>query len=310
MGLTKRELILLKPEAVTGQVEDLDPATDAVLVEALGIANNGARMVERGVIKPTMGKEQSLFAGTLKEITFTAEVKGSGAAGTAPEIGAALRACGLNEEIAAGLSVTYAPVSAGHESVTIQLYQDGSLYTLKGCRGNVSFDFTAGGIAKASFTLRGHVHEHVDAPFPAASYASTVPIPLIGLSSLQVGGYGAEINQLTLDLGNEVVSPASIRSANGFGEVRIANRDPNGQIDPEMTALATKDWEQEWMEGRASSIVTGTVGSQPGNIFALNIPKAVWRDVSQGEREQVRTLSLPFGACESAGDDQFSLVFS
>ncbi|MBY6104905.1 hypothetical protein KUW19_00215 [Ferrimonas balearica] len=308
--LVKRELILIKAESAYGVAATLDPATDAVLVEALGIANNAARMIERPVIKPTLGKEQSVFGGTLKEVTFTAEIKGSGLAGTAPEIGEALKACGLLETINPGTSVTYGPVSEGHLSVTIQLYQDGTLTTLTGCRGNVSFDLTAGAFGKAQFTLRGHVASHSDAVLPQASYHSTVPVPLIGLVNLQVGNFAAEINQLTLDVANEVISPASIRAADGFGEIRIANRDPNGQIDPEATLLATKDWESEWKNGTPSAITTGTVGSVEGNRFALTVPKAVWRDVAQGEREQVRILTIPFGAHETGGDDSFSLVFS
>ncbi|WP_444932401.1 hypothetical protein ACJJIF_22000 (plasmid) [Microbulbifer sp. SSSA002] len=69
------------------------------------------------------------------EVTFNAELKGSGAAGTPPEIAPLLRACGLAETITAGTSVEYNLASEGHESITLYLYEDGSLYKLTGVRG-------------------------------------------------------------------------------------------------------------------------------------------------------------------------------
>ncbi|TKB53304.1 phage tail tube protein [Ferrimonas aestuarii] len=309
--LVKRELILLGLQAALGNPVTLDPAQDAILVESLNVTPTNQRMVERSVIKPTLGKEASVFAGCLWQVTFTAELKGSGTAGVAPEIGKALQACGLSETVVANTSATYQPASDNLALATIECYQDGNLIKLQDVRGTVSFDFTAGAYGKASFTLTGHQGGDLTAAaLPNASYDSTVPVPLIGLSTLSVGGFDAEINQLTLDVANEVVTPSSIRSANGYGEVRIASRDPNGSIDPEDTVVTTKNWVKEWQDGTTLSITTGTVGGVDGNKFALTLPKCTWRDAQPGDRDGVRTKAMTFGAAETSGDDQFTLVFT
>ncbi|MCK7495178.1 MAG: hypothetical protein MZW92_31855 [Comamonadaceae bacterium] len=43
------------------------------------------------------------------QLTFDVEIKGSGAAGTAPELGVLLKGCGFGETVVAVTSVTYAP---------------------------------------------------------------------------------------------------------------------------------------------------------------------------------------------------------
>lgn len=156
MSLTKREVILAKVETTYGQDPGLTAAADSILVENPSWSNEGARMFERPATRPTMSKLQKVFAGSLKKISFECEVKGSGTAGSAPEIGHLLRACGLSETIVGGTSVTYAPISTAFESATIYYYQDGMLRKLHGCRGTVTLKAEVGGKMMASFEITGH----------------------------------------------------------------------------------------------------------------------------------------------------------
>ena len=87
--LVKQEGILVKIETTPGTDAVPTAADDALLVENIGWSFAGARMLERGAVKSTLGKLQPIFAGTLMEITFDVELKGSGTAGVAPEVGPA-----------------------------------------------------------------------------------------------------------------------------------------------------------------------------------------------------------------------------
>ena len=222
--LTTREAILLKIETTQGTEATPSPSADAILVSELGWSNEGLRMVDRPNIKPTISTDKKTFAGTLKKVSFTAEIKGSGAAGTPPEIGQALRACGLDETIIASTSVTYQPVSESHESATIYYYEDGRLRKLVGCMGNVTFNAEAGAFGTAQFEFTGHDAGYADANFPAVSYDSTVPVPFINVP-FTVDGYGAVINSISLNAGNTISMPGNVRTADGFGDVRISQRD-------------------------------------------------------------------------------------
>ncbi len=304
--LTKRELIALKIES-TYNTDSSPDGTDAMLVENVALSYEGARMVERNPIKPTLGKEQSIHAGNLVQITFDAEIKGSGTAGTAPEIGAALRACGFGETIVADTSVTYEPVSTAIESCTIYYYQDGKLNVITGARGTVEINLTVGDKGMASFTFTGHDGGDSDAALITATYDSTVPPPVIN-GSFSVGAYAAVISALTFNLGNEVVTPPDFNAPDGYSEVFIADRDMTGSFDPEDTLVATQDWVGDWKAGNTKAITTGVIGSAAGNRYQLDLTEAYYRELSQADRDNIRTRDLGLGCV--GDDDAVNFIFT
>ncbi|QJR79606.1 hypothetical protein CA267_001740 [Alteromonas pelagimontana] len=305
--LTTREAIALKIESTPGTESAPDPLVDSILVSAVSISNEGLRMIERPNIKPSIATDQQIFGGTMKKLSFTAELKGSGTAGTAPEIGQSLRACGLSETIGAG-TVTYAPVSDGHESATIYYYQDGRLYKLLGCKGNVTLNAEAGALGTAQFEFTGHDGGLADALFPTLAYNSTVPKPFIKVA-FKIDEYGAIINSLSLNAGNNIVINGDVSSDWGFGDVEITKRDPNGTIDPRAVSLATKNFYTAFKDGTRLALSTGPVGSTTGNRYQIDASIAI-RELAHGEREQIRTDDLTFGCHETNGDDDWSITFS
>jgi hypothetical protein len=102
--------------------------------------------------------------------------------------------------------------------------------------------------------------------------------------------------------------PGNVREEDGFAQVEITKRDPNGTIDPEAQTKAVIDFETKFKNGELMPMTTGDVGSTPGNIWNLSQTIAI-RDIAQGERDQRRTDDLTYGAHETSGDDEFTLVF-
>ena len=309
MALVRREVILAKIES-TYNVDSVPVAgTDGVLVENPAWSHEGANLIERNGVKATLGKTKSIFGSTLKSVTFDVEVKGSGAAGTAPEIGPLLRACGMDETIVASTSVTYAPISAAFESITIYYYADGIRHIITGARGNVSFTLEAGQAAKASFTFTGHDGGVSDSAMVSPTYDTTVPAPLVNVP-FTIGGYSAAISSLSFDMGNTVAFPQDIRSSDGYGEVIINARDVNGSFNPEQVLLATNDFIGGWKSGADLALSTGVIGGAAGNRFAVSMPAVTYRDVAPGDREGLRTFEIGYGAGESSGDDEVSIAFT
>jgi hypothetical protein len=307
--LVNREVILAKLESTYNADPTPAAGSDAVLVESPSWTNEGARMIERANVKATLGKDQSIFAGSLKAVSFEMEIKGSGSAGTPPEMGPLLRGCGLGETIVASTSVTYAPVSTAQESITIYYYADGMLHKLTGCRGNVSFSMEAGGAGKASFSFTGHNAGVTDAAMVTPSYDSTVPAPVINVP-FTIGGYASVINSLSVDLSNGLATPSDMSSSDGFGEVIITARDVNGSFDPEAVLKATKDYINEWEAGTTMALSCGVIGSSAGNRYKVDMPAVYYREVGQGDRDGLRTFDISYGATESTGDDEISLAFT
>lgn len=304
--LVKREVVALAIES-TYNTEEAPDANDVILVENVDFSYEGVRMHERAPVKSTLGKEQSVYAGSLAKLSFSAELKGSGAAGTAPEIGNALRACGMGETVVASTSVTYAPVSASVESATIYYYQDGRLQKMTGCRGTVELSLSVDSSIMANFEFTGHDLGDSDVTLLAGNYDTAVPPPFIN-ASFSVGAYGAVISSLQLSLGNEIATPPDANASDGYSEVLIVDRDVNGSFDPEHTLKGIQDWIADWKTGAQKNITTGVIGSIAGNRIALTIPTAYYREIGQEDRESRRTLAIPFGA---TGDDSaMSLVFT
>jgi len=306
--LVNREVITAKIET-TYNVDAAPAAADAILVENVSWSNEGLRMNERNSIRGNIGKLQQIFGGRLMSVSFDVEIKGSGTAGTPPEIGQLLRACGMGETIVALTSVSYSPGSSGHESITLHFYRDGKRFILTGCRGNVTEQLETGAQGKMSFAFTGHVAPETDTAMIAPTYDSTVPVAVIG-AAFSIGAYSAVISSLSFDLSNTLATPPDISAVDGYAEIRITNRDVNGSFDPEDTLLAVNDWQNDLINGNTLALDTGVIGSVAGNRYQLTMPAVYYREMGPGDRDGIRTLDISFGAAESAGDDEFTLVFT
>lgn len=309
--LIKREVLLAKIESTYNTDPTPVASTDAMLVENPSWSNEGLRMSERPAVRPSLAPLQHVFGDMLRTVSFDVELKGSGTAGTAPELGVLLRGCALSETIVASTSVTYAPVSdtSTHESLTLYYYQDGTLIKITGARGNVSFSCEAGLPAKASFTFTGHTSTPTDVSLPSPTFDSTTPPPFKG-ATFTIDSYAAVIAAFTFDMSNQVVMPADVSGADGFGEIRIAGRDVAGTIDPEHVLVATEAFEANMRAGTNMALATGVIGGTAGNKYAISMPAVYYRDLSPADRESIRTLDAPFGAAESTTDDEVSIAFT
>jgi hypothetical protein len=301
-----REVILAGVEGAYG-VDPTLTATDAVLVENPSFSFQ-ANIHDRAVTKPSIGKFQALYGGTLAQLSFDVEVKGSGTAGTAPEYGPLLRACGFGETIVASTSVTYAPVSTGIESATIYYYQDGKRHVLTGCRGTVTGAFETGQPGRLSFTFTGH-HADGDVALIAPTYDATVPPVVLG-ATFTVDSFAAVIAALNFDMSLAVATPPSIAASDGFAEIRITGRDAVGSFDPEDDLLATYDWVNKWQTGASGALSLGSIGATAGNIVDIDMAQTYYKEIGQGDRDGIRTLDISCGFAESSGDDEISLAFT
>ena len=307
--LTRRKLILAEIEVTYGTDPTPVPADDSVLVEDLAWANEGLKMIERPAVRPSLGALQSIYGGRLVTVTFNVESKGSGVAGTPPEIGKLLRACSLDETIVASTSVTYSLVSTGLESITLYVYEDGKLIIVTGCRGNVSAVFEAGNKVMFAFTFTGHVSAQTDAALPTPSYDTVTPEPFIGGAFL-IDGFAGVISSLNFDLTNQLAMPASVNGVDGFDEVTITARNVQGSIDPLDELVATVDYLANFTSGKLMALATGAIGGTAGNILNITMPAVYYRDVSPTDREGLNAFEIPFGAAEATTDDELSLAFT
>jgi hypothetical protein len=313
--LKTREVLLAKIESTYNTDPTPVAATDSVQVEDLSFSFEGARMNERPATRPSLGKLQSAYGGSLMQVSFSAELRGPGsayAASTRPEVDVLLRACGMAATIVTtpgSETATYKPASSSLESCTLYLYRDAKRIIVTGCRGNVEFSFEAGARGMAKFTLTGHWSAETDTALATPTFDTTVA-PTVKGGSFAIGGYAAVVNALSVNLNNQVAMPGSISGTDGFGEIRITGRDVAGSFDPEDVLVATKPFLANWTAGTTGSLTTGAIGATQYNKYTVTLPVAYPREVSPGDRDGITIFDIGYGAAESSGDDEVSVVFS
>lgn len=314
MGSLRRsnDVILAKIESTYNVDPTPAAATDAKFVYNAQLSTEGLRMVDRPGIRGFIGDLQRIYGGQLAKLTLECEMKGSGAAGTAPEIGTLLRGCAFVETVVASTSVTYKPASTGHESITIYYYEGGrKLHKLTGCRGMVTFRLSAGGFPIASFTFVGHVSNPTDASQPTPTLNSQKPIPLIGLS-VTVNSVSVVPQEISFDMGLKLAYPPSMNAADGYGEIQITDRSVVGQILTDAELASVIDYDALLSAGTQFVITTGTIGSVAGNRLAISTPSQAYfldRQFTEGDGQRRRTM--PFAVADApTTDSELSLAFT
>jgi hypothetical protein len=318
-GAIKRELLLAKIETTYGT--DPTPAgSNAMLVEEVSVSPEGLRMIERPSIRASLGTLQHTYAGMLLSLTCQAEVKGSGTAGTAPEIGPLLRACGLTETIVASTSVSYQPrsLATAFESVAMYYFEAAAgaatqvRHVLLGCRGNVTLTWQAGGKLMANFSITGKVSANpTDVSLPTPTYHTTVPVGIRGLATTVGGVSGLVIQQYSLNLNNQIQIPDSIADTEGFGDVVIVSRDPAIDFGRHNELVATIAPYADLRAGTNRAFASGTLGATAGNRIALTAGQMHYRNVQQAVDNAMRAGTYAFGLHESsAANDEFVLAFT
>jgi len=312
-----QQQIRIKVET-TYNTDSTPAATDALVVSNFAWKFAEARLAERAISTGTKLGAPSIYAGALVEVTFEAELKGSGAAGTAPDVGVALRACGHLETITGGVSVAYALDSDDEKSATIW-FKDGDPtgaagdeWRLTGCRGQVTFAIEAGNVGKALFTFRGHVGQE---PTSTAAWTQTVettiPVPVLGVP-LVIGGVTLEQSKIGLDPAIELAQLSVLNSTDGFGEIRITRARPKLTATVVAPAAATADPVGDFRAGTTRTLSMAAVGSA-GNAYQFAFPGGgKYQEVAQADDSGIITYDLTMGLLEAViGDDRpYTLTFT
>jgi hypothetical protein len=247
-------------------------------------------------------------------LTFRAPIKGSGTAGTAPEVAEYLKACGLEEELVTSTSATYAPVStfdgaSGNpgQSYSLSWLLNGVKHSIKGAFGTFTINAVAGDPAHYEFTFSGAYNTFADDALETTSYDTTAARPFLGATfATNFGGAYTPtgLESLSIDLGNKLAQRKDFNDASGIMGYRITGRKTTGSFDCEAALAATTNWNPYsfWRAGTPGIITTGAIGATAGNIYTINIARVILRPPETGDNDGIARTTIPFGV-SSAGTD-------
>ena len=308
--LLRKRLILIETESTYG-TDPTPDGTDAVLVRDLNITPQQSDTVSRDLIRPYLGASEILLANTRVECTFSVELAGSGTAGTAPQYGKALQACGLSETVVAATSVTYAPVSSNFDSVTIHYNIDGVRHKVTGARGTFTLNANVGEIPTIDFTFTGIYNAPDDSALPTATYANQAT-PLIfkngNTDTFSLLSYSGCLQSVNMDLGNSIVYRELIGCDK---EVLITDRSASGTVVVQAPTIAQKDYFAAALTDGTLGNLTFQHGTAAGNIVDFSSTRVDIGDVSYSDQDGIAMLNMPYTAIPStAGNDEFSLIYT
>ena len=309
--LLRKRLIVIETESSYG-TDPTPTGADAVLVRDLTITPQSSDVVSRDLIRPYLGASQQILTNTRVECTFSVEMAGSGTAGTAPQYGKALKACGLSETVASGTSVTYEPVSAAFSSVTIYYMIDGVRHKATGCRGTVSISAEVGSIPTLDFSFTGIYNAPDDSALLTPTYANQDD-PLVfkngNVTGFQLLSYSGALQSFSFDLGNSTVYRELV---GGTKEVLITDRAATGSLSIEAVTMATKDYFASAVDDDAAlGNLVFTHGTAAGNKVQFTSSKVDIGDVSYGDSDGIAMLEIPYTCVpDSAAGAEFDLVYT
>lgn len=307
--LFRQKVVLFKPEGIYGIDANPTGAADAVLARDIQIRPMEGADIDRGHETPFLSANATIPHDLHMVISLKVELAGSGTAGTPPAWGPLIRACGIAETITPGSAVTYNPISDGFESGTLYLNIAGTLYAMRGARGNADIVIGASGIPQLELTLTGLWNKPADAALPVPDFSAWQQ-PLVASDTntptFTIGGADQVLRSFKLGFGNDVQGRFLINRE----EIVIADRSDMIEAQIEATALTTFD---PFGLARDQSTVALQLahGTQPGGIATIDVPAAqVQRPGAPTEAQGIKEWPLNLTPLPVSGNDQWTLTLT
>lgn len=315
--LTRKRLLLAKTEETYG-TSAAPNGTNALLVSNLEVSPLEIELLDRELITPYLGNTEKVVGQRMVQVNFDVELAGSGAAGTAPQWGPVMKACGFAEGLVGAdpgpASVTYSPVSSSFSSVTLDFNADGNKHLVTGCRGTATINLNAGEIPKISFQMMG-IYNAVTAASAVtptfANQADPVVVNSVNTTSVSAFSFSACLESFSLDLANET----PFRQLAGCTQqVLITQRAPSGEISIEAPIVGSGAGQKDFfaaVSAQTLGAITWQHGQTAGNIITFNAPTCNLDSPSYADSDGVMMLNLPFMPIpSSSGNDEFTLVLT
>lgn len=303
------KVLLCKLETTYGVDAAPTGAANAILATNVRLMPMEGQDVARELDRPYHAADPTLPADLHAKITFRVELAPSGTAGTAPAWAPLLRACGCAQTIVATTSVTFNPISSGHESATIHLFYDGIRHALTGARGKSKIMIEASGIPFLEFEMTGLFAPATDQANPVATltaFRDPVIVNSTNTPIFTLDGVAMTMRSLSFDMG-QTVEP---RFLVGRQDIIITGRAETLETTVEARAMATFN-PYTRAQSAARLPVVLQHGTAAGARTTLNVPLAqMQRPAGVEQQQNIAEWPLRFVPQPNTGNDQWTLVLT
>lgn len=304
-------LILIKAETIYG-VDALPTAADALLVSEVTFPEMQGETLDRNLVRPYMGASPQVVVSERTGFAFTCEAAGSGTAGTAPRLGAALQACRNAMTTIATTSNTYSPITVfgASTSATIYYFIDGIRHIITGWRGSHSLSLNNNSFGANRFDGMGIYQGPTDTPNVGGTYtlqANPLPVTLGNTLNINIAGYAtAALQSFTFTQENQM-SYNSLPG--GEKQVLITSGRCTFEATIECPTITQVDYFSKALT-QATNPLSITQGTTAGNRQTLTAPAAKTLLPRYSDDNGKLMLTIPGILLPATGNDDYAYVFS
>lgn len=311
MALDRIGLLLAKKEGSYGVDPTPAAGTDDILIFDPRPTVDGLPLT-RQTLDASLSRRPHVIGRKIFTLDFSTELKGSGTAGTPPEVGVLFEACQMQHTNVPATSDSYAFESSNFDSVTLYFYNDALLHKITGAYGSFELVCPGGEFGRINWHFMGLWNDVTTAAIPGGSVFDTTVPPLLTNAALTVGGFAGNVANFSLNANVRVEESRDLNAlTDGLAKLATNGREPGGGFNPLVVPVGTYDVWGLWKAGTEGSL-TATFGSAAGNRLKINTaPKLQYTRVGYGVRAGERTFELEYALNRStaAGDDELVLVY-
>ena len=306
-----RQAVLAKIETTYGVDSAPAAATDGVNIVSVDLEPLNLIEEERELIRHHYGNFESLTAAKMGKITLEVEAAGTGLITPIPALDALLRCAGHSRTLVSGTSVTYSPLSATFESVSIWAYLDGVLHKFTGCYANATLTVKRNKRPLWKFELMGLYVAVADGalvtPVLTAWQRPVVVNPAsVSLQNFLGAAAGVRLEEFTFNVGADLLFMNRINDTERF---LYQARKASGSFTIEAPLMAVKNPYAEVL-GNTLSSVGLTIGTVVGQRMAFTSAVAQPGNLKMSTEDSILMLSGDLRFVPSAAGNEYSIAYT
>lgn len=304
--LKKITTLAAKVEATPGTAESLS-GTDGVYNAYDIMCQPSITMTDREA-NGSFNYLTSIKEGQSATMTFKIDIEWDGTA-TEPNVFSVLMpACGWTESTNVWKPRSEAP-GTNVKTLTLAAYIDGKRKLIRGAMGNAVFTFPTGRKITVDFTFTGIYVEPTDTSIITPTYITTNPLEFRAATACTFNSVAMSVEQITINLGNEVVLLEDPTDTSGFKYALVTNRRPTITANPEAVLVATQNRHNIWTTSTPYAMQLTLDG--PGNsTLGITAPKAQIINLQDGDRNRVVTDEIEFLCTKNGATQNEELYFT
>lgn len=299
---------LLKIEATYGTPPAM-AAIDAILLMEPQLQIE-AQQLTRQVAKPFFGGDPFVLVGKTITLSFMSDLIGAVTVGNASPLGSLYRICGHSEVLVPTTSATYAPISTGIPSATVDFFWAGERHRMTGARGTMDMSLEINNYGRAQVVLTGIYNGPIDATPPSGiSFAAFQTPQAIDTPNwvVQVGTYNCHARSLNINQGGSIARVATSEST----QIMVTARASTGQL----VAMKAEDlsvWDPTAIaNAHTIQTITCSLTGSPGRNVAITARAQLGMPSRGSPVEGLAAYQIPLSIIPSgAGGDEYSIVFT